>query len=79
MTASPMILSTPKAAAGPNAAVYTQITDVENECNGLFTYDRVLNLRRNRILASNQKAITGLMTVTDAPAHAQTGVGLGNT
>ena len=22
------------------AAIYTQLTDVENECNGLLTYDR---------------------------------------
>ncbi len=27
---------------GPSASVYTQITDVENEVNGLFTYDRAL-------------------------------------
>jgi hypothetical protein len=25
---------------GLSAAVYTQITDVETECNGLMTYDR---------------------------------------
>ena len=25
---------------GLNAAVYTQLTDVETECNGLVTYDR---------------------------------------
>jgi hypothetical protein len=25
-----------------SAAVYTQITDVETECNGLMTYDRAV-------------------------------------
>jgi len=44
-----------KASGGLNAAVYTQITDVENECNGLFTYDRVLKPALNKILTSNQK------------------------
>jgi len=29
-----------KASPGLSAAVYTQITDVETECNGLMTYDR---------------------------------------
>ncbi len=28
---------------GLSAAVYTQITDVENECNGLMTYDRAVD------------------------------------
>ncbi len=28
---------------GLSAAVYTQITDVENECNGLMTYDRAIS------------------------------------
>jgi hypothetical protein len=54
-----------KASGGLNAAVYTQITDVENECNGLFTYDRVLKPALNQILTSNEKAVTGQMTVTD--------------
>lgn len=30
-----------KEETGLSAAVYTQITDVEVECNGLLTYDRV--------------------------------------
>ena len=54
-----------KASGGLSAAVYTQITDVENECNGLFTYDRVLKPSLNKILTSNQRAITGQMVVTD--------------
>ena len=48
---------------GLNAAVYTQITDVENECNGLMTYDRLLKPDLNRIKTSNQKAITGQLIV----------------
>ena len=32
--------------AGLCAAVYTQITDVETECNGLFTYDRKVDQGR---------------------------------
>jgi hypothetical protein len=46
-------------AGGLNASIYTQITDVENECNGLMTYDRVLKPDPTRIMLSNQKAITG--------------------
>jgi len=47
-----------KSSVGLNAAVYTQITDVENECNGLMTYDRVLKPDLNLIRASNQKAVS---------------------
>ena len=50
---------------GLNAAVYTQITDVENECNGLMTYDRLLKPDLNKIKNSNQKAITGTLYLTD--------------
>jgi Concanavalin A-like lectin/glucanases superfamily/Glycosyl hydrolases family 2, sugar binding domain/Glycosyl hydrolases family 2/Glycosyl hydrolases family 2, TIM barrel domain len=46
-----------KSGDGLNAAVYTQITDVENECNGLMTYDRYLKPDLNLINASNEKAI----------------------
>ena len=49
---------------GLNAAIYTQITDVENECNGLMTYDRLLKPDLNLINLSNQKAITGQTTIT---------------
>lgn len=49
---------------GLNAAIYTQITDVENECNGLMTYDRLLKPDLNQINLSNQKAITGQTTIT---------------
>jgi len=57
---------------GLNAAVYTQITDVENECNGLMTYDRLLKPDLNRINLSNQKAITGQLTVTTVVPTSQT-------
>lgn len=40
---------------GLSAAVYTQTTDVETECNGLLTYDRaVLKLDPARALAANR-------------------------
>ena len=39
---------------GLAAAVYTQISDVEQECNGLLTYDRkVEKIDRKQILAAN--------------------------
>jgi hypothetical protein len=47
-----------------NASVYTQITDVENECNGLMSYDRLLKPDMDRIYSSNVKAITGQETST---------------
>jgi Concanavalin A-like lectin/glucanases superfamily/Glycosyl hydrolases family 2, sugar binding domain/Glycosyl hydrolases family 2/Glycosyl hydrolases family 2, TIM barrel domain len=48
-----------KANTGLSAAIYTELTDVEIECNGLLTYDRILKPDPNKILTSNQKAITG--------------------
>ena len=43
---------------GLNAAVYTQITDVETELNGLLTYDRaLLKLDAAAITAANQQLI----------------------
>ncbi|MGQ1891356.1 glycoside hydrolase family 2 protein [Thermophagus sp. OGC60D27] len=42
-------------AKGLNAAVYTQWTDVENEMNGLFTYDRkVEKLDKTRVTKANK-------------------------
>jgi hypothetical protein len=52
------------ASGGLNAAIYTQITDVENECNGLMTYDRLLKPDPDKIALSNEKAISGQATVT---------------
>ncbi len=57
---------------GLNAAIYTQITDVENECNGLMTYDRHLKPDPNKILVSNQKAISGQLTTTSVVPTSQT-------
>lgn len=49
---------------GLNAAIYTQITDVENECNGLMTYDRLVKPDMDRIFASNLRAISGHSVTT---------------
>ncbi|MGQ8336645.1 glycoside hydrolase family 2 protein [Sunxiuqinia sp. A32] len=42
---------------GLSAAVYTEITDVEIEMNGIMTYDRVLKVDPQLIYKSNQKVI----------------------
>jgi hypothetical protein len=52
------------AKGGLNAAIYTQITDVENECNGLMTYDRLIKPDARRIAASNRKVTTSQFNVT---------------
>jgi hypothetical protein len=40
---------------GLAAAVYTQLTDVETECNGFFTYDReVLKMDADRVRRANE-------------------------
>lgn len=57
---------------GLNAAIYTQITDVENECNGLMTYDRLVKPDPDKIASSNQKAITGQLIVTPVVPTSQT-------
>lgn len=45
---------------GLSAAVYTQTTDVETECNGLLTYDRaVTKLAPARLLAINRGQLRG--------------------
>ena len=59
------------------AAVYTQITDVETEVNGLMTYDReVVKVYEDRIKAANSKiinansseSITGISHLRDVHA-----------
>jgi concanavalin A-like lectin/glucanase superfamily protein/glycosyl hydrolase family 2 len=41
-------------ACGISAGIYTQLSDVENEVNGLLTYDRdVLKVDRNQVRAAN--------------------------
>ena len=57
---------------GLNAAIYTQITDVENECNGLMSYDRLLKPDMDRIYSSNLKAITGHSLMTPVVPTSQT-------
>ena len=57
--------------AGLSAAVYTQITDVEDELNGLLTYDRqVVKVDSNAVAATNNALINGSAAVTGAlPAN----------
>ncbi len=52
------------------AAVYTQITDVEVECNGLVTYDRkVVKAPARGIAAANRGAITPPAPVNGISLH----------
>ena len=46
---------------GLSASVYTQLTDVETECNGLLTYDRVwkLDAAGVRAVSAANDALTG--------------------
>ncbi|MFJ8001029.1 AbfB domain-containing protein [Streptomyces sp. NPDC096310] len=54
-------------AGGLSAAVYTQIADVENETNGLLTYDRqAVKVDEARVRAANQALITASRTVGPA-------------
>ncbi len=50
-------LITEKTQDGLSAAVYTQLTDVESEINGLMTYDRLIKGSVKKIRAANQKVI----------------------
>ena len=52
-----------RASAGLSAVIYTQLTDVETECNGLLTYDREIN---TVVPARAAAANTG--TATQPPA-----------
>ena len=38
---------------GLSASIYTQFSDVEAECNGLFTYDRIPKLNLDLVRAAN--------------------------
>jgi len=53
-----------KSNMGLSAAVYTEITDVENEVNGLLSYDRYNKLGFSRIIAANNKAINENLYMT---------------
>jgi hypothetical protein len=37
------------------ATVYTQVSDVEDEVNGLYTYDRILKFDQKEIMEINEK------------------------
>jgi hypothetical protein len=51
-------------AAGLNAAIYTQITDVETEANGLLTYDRaIVKVDLARAAAANRGRFPQIKTV----------------
>ena len=64
-----------KSNEGLSAAVYTETTDCENECNGLLTYDRVMKTDVNQIRASNLKAINGNLKLTPVvPTSSKAGV-----
>jgi len=46
---------------GLSAAVYTQTTDVESECNGLMTYDRaIIKVHADTIAAANKGELPGI-------------------
>ena len=49
----------PAKARGLSAAVYTQVSDVEEEINGLLTYDRQeLKVEPDAIIAMNKRLMT---------------------
>ncbi|MBO7215278.1 MAG: glycoside hydrolase family 2 [Clostridia bacterium] len=41
--------------SGLSATVYTQLTDIEDEINGLFTFDRVLKISKETIIKTNKE------------------------
>jgi hypothetical protein len=58
---------------GLSAAVYTQLTDVETECNGLFTYDRKhLKVDAKQVAAAHRGEFAPLPTFLDVVPTAQT-------
>jgi hypothetical protein len=58
---------------GLSAAVYTEITDVEVELNGLLTYDREIDKGgAENISASNKKVINDQMYISDILPSSQT-------
>ena len=65
-----------KDARGLNALVYTQITDVETECNGLLSYDRaVIKVDVDRASAVNRGDYSRVPAVRDVvPTSRESGV-----
>ena len=52
----------PQLQKGLSALVYTQLTDVEDEVNGLFTYDRkVMKVLPERLKAANKAVIESML------------------
>ncbi len=71
-----MVALRPLIGEGLNAAVYTQVSDVEAEVNGMMTYDRkVLKMDANRVRAANRKLFlpppTVHLVLPDSRKHAQ--------
>jgi hypothetical protein len=57
---------------GLSAAIYTEIADVENEVNGLYTYDRaVLKVNGTRLRDAHRALLSG------TPVHGRTAVPVG--
>ena len=56
---------------GLSAAVYTEITDVEIELNGLMTYDRLVKADIEHIKQANQKVIEQNIYVTEVVPSAE--------
>ena len=59
------MLSQFKSANGMSGAVFTQLTDVEQEVNGFLTYDRVSKVDIPKIKAINEKLIHQTVTGTN--------------
>jgi len=56
--------------AGLAAAIYTQTTDVEIECNGLMTYDRrIIKPDVHAVAAANRGKVPKLVTVVPTSQH----------
>lgn len=60
---------------GLSSAIYTQITDVENELNGIMTYDReVLKLDADAVRSANESVVeAGRAVDADAPEADESG------
>ena len=67
------ILKTLRDTRGLSAAVYTEITDVEIESNGLLTYDRILKIDPKQIALANRFQYPVPTYNTVVPTSEQTG------
>jgi len=64
-----------KSSRGLSAGVYTETTDVENERNGLLTYDRAMKAGADQIKAINRRAIESAINVIPlVPTSEQEGI-----